>query len=69
MGLIWEKMMRPVMFGLDAERAHELGIEALRLGLAAAFTAGETANFGGIAAICDPTSRLRRSPDHRSMGF
>jgi hypothetical protein len=24
MSLLWEKIVRPVMFGLDAERAHEL---------------------------------------------
>jgi len=33
MGVIWEKIVRPAMFGLDAERAHELGMKALRLGL------------------------------------
>lgn len=31
--------MRPLMFGIDAERAHELGIEALKLGLSSAFSA------------------------------
>ena len=36
------------MFGLDAERAHEIGVEALRLGLAAPFASGEMANFGEI---------------------
>ena len=36
------------MFGLDAERAHEIGIEALRLGLATPFAVGETANLGEI---------------------
>lgn len=34
MGFIWEKMVRPVMFSLDAERAHKLGMMALRNGLA-----------------------------------
>ncbi len=33
----YEKIMRPVMFGLDAEKAHEIGIESLRLGLASKF--------------------------------
>jgi dihydroorotate dehydrogenase len=33
MGLVWEKIVRPAMFGLDAERAHELGMKALKLGL------------------------------------
>ena len=36
------------MFGLDAERAHELGIEALRLGLSAPFAAGDAPAFGEI---------------------
>lgn len=36
------------MFGLDAERAHELGIEALRLGLAAPFGGVERAEYGSI---------------------
>lgn len=31
---LYEKLIRPAAFGLDAERAHELGIESLRLGLA-----------------------------------
>lgn len=33
MGILWDKLARPVMFGLDAEHAHELGITALRFGL------------------------------------
>ncbi|MBK8466903.1 MAG: quinone-dependent dihydroorotate dehydrogenase [Chloracidobacterium sp.] len=33
MSKLWQKLIRPIMFGLDAERAHELGIEALKLGL------------------------------------
>src|SRR4051812_34189840 len=37
MGLLWEKMARPALFALDAESAHELGIKALRTGLASAF--------------------------------
>ena len=48
MGLLWQKLIRPIAFGLDAERAHELGLEALRLGLAAPFAIDETANFGEI---------------------
>ncbi len=48
MGSLWQKLMRPVMFGLDAESAHELGIEVLRLGLASPFTSGASANFGEI---------------------
>ncbi len=46
---VWKKLIRPVMFGLDAERAHEIGIEALKAG-AAAFAAGrkEVFEFGPI---------------------
>lgn len=41
MAKLWEKLIRPVMFGLDAERAHELGIEALKLGGASLFQRSE----------------------------
>ena len=37
MGLIWEKLLRPAMFTLDAERAHELAVIGLRSGLALPF--------------------------------
>ncbi len=33
MSKLWQKIIRPVMFGMGAERAHELGVEALKLGL------------------------------------
>ena len=33
MATFYESIIRPAMFGLDAERAHELSIEALRIGL------------------------------------
>jgi len=52
MGKLWQKLMRPVLFGLDAERAHEMGIEAMRLGLSsplagrADFPAGPVRRFG-----------------------
>ncbi|CAN5203805.1 quinone-dependent dihydroorotate dehydrogenase [soil metagenome] len=35
MSLLWKKLVRPVMFRLDAEKAHDLGMAALRSGLAA----------------------------------
>lgn len=41
MAKLWEKLIRPVMFGLDTERAHELGIEALKLGGASLFQRSE----------------------------
>ena len=34
---LYENIIRPMMFGLDAERAHEIGIESLRLGLSSEF--------------------------------
>lgn len=34
---IYENIFRPMMFGLDAETAHEIGIESLRLGLSSEF--------------------------------
>jgi dihydroorotate dehydrogenase len=33
MSILWEKLLRPAMFAFDAERAHEMGIAALRNGL------------------------------------
>lgn len=37
MSFLWEKIMRPAAFALDAERAHELGMSALKKGLALPF--------------------------------
>jgi dihydroorotate dehydrogenase len=45
MSVFWEKLARPLMFSFDAERAHELGIEALKRGLASPFYCDNTA-FG-----------------------
>ena len=33
MSRLYEKLIRPLAFGIDPERAHEVGIEALRFGL------------------------------------
>ncbi|MBP9935672.1 MAG: quinone-dependent dihydroorotate dehydrogenase [Pyrinomonadaceae bacterium] len=46
---VWEKMIRPVMFSLGAETAHDLGIAALKAG-AGAFVSGkcEPFDFGPI---------------------
>ena len=44
MSNIFRKLIRPVLFRLDAERAHELGIDALRLGLAGIFSQTRTVN-------------------------
>jgi dihydroorotate dehydrogenase len=37
MSFLWEKIARPAMFTLDAERAHELGIKAMKMGLASPY--------------------------------
>lgn len=46
MSNIFRKLIRPALFRLDAELAHELGIEALRLGLAGIFARDRTVNHG-----------------------
>ena len=50
MNSAWEKMFRPALFGLDAERAHELGMKALTHGFARPFYASDTSfpEFGRI---------------------
>src|SRR5436189_63709 len=49
MSLLWKKIIRPVLFGLDAERAHELGIRALKAGMAAPYYSDPNEfNFGPI---------------------
>ena len=45
MAFLWEKIIRPVMFGVDAEAAHELGMKALRSGLAAPYRS-DAGSFG-----------------------
>src|SRR5438876_4527112 len=49
MSIFWEKLARPLMFGLDAERAHEIGLKALKMGLASPFYCdGSSFGFGEI---------------------
>lgn len=45
---LWEKIIRPLMFRLDPERAHDIGIMALRSGLAAPFYCHDDFGFGEI---------------------
>ena len=45
MSQLWDKIVRPLAFGLDAETAHEIGIKSLKMGLAAPFYC-ENASFG-----------------------
>lgn len=37
MSRLWQKIAKPLLFGFDAERAHEIGIKALEKGMAAPF--------------------------------
>lgn len=37
MSFIWNKLARRALFGLDAERAHEIGVKAMRMGIASPF--------------------------------
>ena len=48
MSNLYKKLIRPAMFRLDAETAHEFGIESLRLGLSK-FFAGSTEVDGRLA--------------------
>jgi dihydroorotate dehydrogenase len=45
MSFLWEKILRPAAFALDAERAHEMGISALSNGFASPFYARDN-TFG-----------------------
>lgn len=45
MGFFWEKIARPALFARDAETAHEMGMRALRSGLAAPYYS-DAAGFG-----------------------
>ncbi|MGH9819259.1 MAG: quinone-dependent dihydroorotate dehydrogenase, partial [Pyrinomonadaceae bacterium] len=48
MSLVWQKIIRPMFFCLDAERAHEIGIGALRLGIVSGNFGGSDDEFGDI---------------------
>ncbi|QQS32882.1 MAG: quinone-dependent dihydroorotate dehydrogenase [Acidobacteriota bacterium] len=78
----WNKIVRPVMFALDAERAHELGMSALRNGLARPFYSEEvfpeleTEVFGlrfknplGIAAGFDKNGTVVEQLASLGFGF
>ncbi|MBV9242235.1 MAG: quinone-dependent dihydroorotate dehydrogenase [Acidobacteria bacterium] len=41
MSFLWDKLLRPLAFSMDAERAHELGLRALKAGLASPFYSDE----------------------------
>jgi dihydroorotate dehydrogenase len=48
MSKFYEKIIRPMLFSLPAEAAHELGIEALKLGLGAKVEASALPDFGEL---------------------
>lgn len=48
MSKFYEKVIRPILFSLPAETAHELGIEALKLGLGAKVAESDLPDFGEI---------------------
>lgn len=48
MSKLWQKLIRPIVFGFDPERAHELGIEALKLGFGGPGSHGMPFEFGEI---------------------
>jgi len=48
MSKFYEKVIRPILFGLPAETAHELGIEALKLGFGSKVAESELPDFGEI---------------------
>jgi len=84
MGKLWESIVRPMMFGLDPERAHELGVAAMRLGGTSLFGSqkheypgfGEIKRFGikfdnpvGIAAGFDKNAIVVGQLARLGFGF
>ncbi len=56
MSLFWEKMFRPLIFTLEAERAHDIGVKDLRFGLTTEFAQRMTAkHYAG-----EPFSEIER---------
>jgi dihydroorotate dehydrogenase len=41
MSFFWDMIARPAMFSLDAERAHEIGVKAMKMGLASPYYVDE----------------------------
>lgn len=53
MAFFWEKIVRPAMFALDAERAHDIGIAALRTGLTGPFSRADVEELSeGLSIEC-----------------
>jgi len=83
MSALWEKLIRPAAFAIDAEHAHELGMKALEMGLASAFYCKER-SFGldpveafglkfdnplGVAAGFDKNGRVVEQLASLGFGF
>jgi dihydroorotate dehydrogenase len=82
MSFLWDKVIRPLAFRIDAERAHDLGIKALAKGLAAGFYSDaidpilKCERFGlrfksplGIAAGFDKNGIVVAPLAHLGFGF
>jgi dihydroorotate dehydrogenase len=83
MSIFWEKVIRPAMFRLEAEHAHELGITALQKGLARPFysdpnefSIGPVERFGlkfpnpiGVAAGFDKNALVFNELASLGFGF
>jgi len=82
--MFWEKIVRPALFAIDAERAHEIGMEALEAGFVTPFYVkdgtysgfGEIERFGlkfanpiGIAAGFDKNGRAVNQLASLGFGF
>src|ERR1043166_6533694 len=65
MSFLWDKLLRPVAFGVDAERAHEMGLAAVKAGLAAPFY---TQEYDPILN-CERVGPQFRSPLGIAAGF
>ena len=52
MGALYDKLIRPALFHLDSERAHELGVTAMAI-------------LGGITPVCRLLERRNRRPASR----
>ena len=52
----YERFIRPMMFGLDAETAHEIGLESLRVGLASEMAQ----RFAASRLLVEPFGELER---------
>jgi dihydroorotate dehydrogenase len=71
MARFFEKVLRPTLFKMDAERAHELGIKALRTGLVpkTRFTSEESAQIAEAFGTIERFGLTFRNPLGLAAGF